>query len=141
MHGCPVGFATQWVHERYSTCLQSIPVCSQDACKRSVEVAKSQGKSITKLALQFSTSNPGIATTLVGMASPEIVSGTRSACSSLPSTCIPSHAFGLLNEAELCRSLLWGLKGLGSVVTGQRKAWHSVLSQLSCRRLPFVLPR
>ncbi|GAQ81474.1 D-threo-aldose 1-dehydrogenase [Klebsormidium nitens] len=43
------------------------------ACKKAVEVAKSHGKNVTTLALQFATANPFIATTLVGMASPAIV--------------------------------------------------------------------
>ena len=40
-------------------------------CRRAVEYCQSVGADITKLALQFSVHHPGIATTLVGTASPE----------------------------------------------------------------------
>jgi L-galactose dehydrogenase len=43
------------------------------ACEKAAEVCKAQGKSISHLALQYALRNRDIATTLVGMASPELV--------------------------------------------------------------------
>ena len=42
-----------------------------DGCRRAVEYCASVGADITQLALQFAVRHPGIATTLVGTASPE----------------------------------------------------------------------
>ncbi len=43
----------------------------QAACGRAAAYCRAQGTDISRLAIQFSTSNPSIATTLVGTASPE----------------------------------------------------------------------
>jgi L-galactose dehydrogenase len=40
-------------------------------CARAVEFCRNEGLDIVKLAIQFSISHPGIATTLVGTASPD----------------------------------------------------------------------
>ncbi len=43
----------------------------QAACGRAAAYCRAQGTDISRLAIQFSTSNPSLATTLVGTASPE----------------------------------------------------------------------
>jgi L-galactose dehydrogenase len=47
------------------------PPAIKDGCRRAVEYCASIGADITKLAIQFAVHHPGIATTLVGTASPE----------------------------------------------------------------------
>jgi L-galactose dehydrogenase len=47
------------------------PPAIKDGCRRAVEYGRSVGADITQLAIQFAVHHPGIATTLVGTASPE----------------------------------------------------------------------
>ncbi|MDI1318884.1 MAG: aldo/keto reductase, partial [bacterium] len=57
--------------ERGAPVWHPAPKPIMDGCRRAVEYCASVGADITKLAIQFAVHHPGIATTLVGTASPE----------------------------------------------------------------------
>src|SRR4051812_3353419 len=57
--------------ERGAPSWHPAPPAIMAGCRRAVEYCQSVGADITKLALQFAVHHPGIATTLVGTASPE----------------------------------------------------------------------
>jgi L-galactose dehydrogenase len=57
--------------ERGAPAWHPAPPAMMAGCRRAVEYCQSVGADITKLAIQFAVHHPGIATTLVGTASPE----------------------------------------------------------------------
>jgi L-galactose dehydrogenase len=69
--------------ERGAPAWHPAPPSIKDGCRRAVEYCQSVGADITKLAIQFAVHHPGIATTLVGTASPENIR-KNVACAEVP---------------------------------------------------------
>ena len=65
-------------------------------CRRAVEYCQSVGADITRLALQFALQNPGIATTLVGTASPENIRNNVACVGTLPDPALLARVLELL---------------------------------------------
>lgn len=69
--------------ERGAPAWHPAPPAIKDGCRRAVDYCAAVGADITKLAIQFAVQHPGIATTLVGTASPENIR-KNAACAEAP---------------------------------------------------------
>ena len=80
------------------------------ACTRVVEFCREQGKSLPQLALQYSISNPGIATTLVGMRTQrEVEANSRWAGEALDESLLKE----VLTLLEPVHNMTWSSGGVG----------------------------